>query len=634
MFCIHFTLQIAFDGTRSVCHSCRHRIDATINQTERQASPAPAPSAPVLNMQGVRRACNTARRCLIDNCNNGSLCQLPNSVKVQLLSYHHFYVPNLARICQWHLLHMTIEEIPENITSQMNDLNAESVGDIINMYTKALEQKSSFNVDDLSDEELIFWTGRNRASFNDLWSQIPSLHRNSNTLRNDLAIYLCKIRTGEPNNRIASLFNMSQRTVGRKINTVRQCLTADFVTLHLGLDHITRDEVIARNRAIPNVFFGNGESNKAIIIFDGTYIYVEKSSNFLFQRRSYSLHKYKNLIKPFMIVCADGYILDVTGPYSARTTDAQIMKMILENHDARIEDGPFHYFFHQGDVFILDRGFRDSIPSIETYGYEAHMPPSKQRQETQLSTEQANKSRLITMVRWVVETINGRFKRDFRIFRNRVFNKHVPHIFEDFKIAAALINYFQEPYEDSPYTEHFIEIINRNIQRPNWLARYVEENNLNRQRVTFHRMTANDPEVEHFPQLTIEDIIKFSIGTYHVKLARSYCSEHLKTTGVYNMEIYRHPATEGRNSTLIRCRIQSRHVTAKMYYTYIMFLENVNEINAIKEYYCSCYHGKRTLGSCSHVISVIYYLGWARYQNQFDHPAIGMDDVLRDIENQ
>ncbi|CAG5038929.1 unnamed protein product [Parnassius apollo] len=187
------------------------------------------------------------------------------------------------------------------------------------------------------------------------------------------------------------------------------------------------------------------------------------------------------------------------------------MKMILENYDAPIEDGPFHYFFHQGDVFILDRGFRDSIPLIETYGYDAHMPPNKRRQDTQLSTDQANKSRLITMVRWVVETINGRFKRDFKIFRNRVFNKHVPHIFEDFRFAAA---YFQDPYEDSPYTEDFIEIINRNIQRPNRLAEYVEENNLNRQRVTFHRMTANDPEVENFPQLTVEDLIKFSICTY------------------------------------------------------------------------------------------------------------------------
>lgn len=37
---------------------------------------------------------------------------------------------------------MAIKEIPENVTNQMNDLNAQSVGDIINMYTQALEKSS------------------------------------------------------------------------------------------------------------------------------------------------------------------------------------------------------------------------------------------------------------------------------------------------------------------------------------------------------------------------------------------------------------------------------------------------------------------------------------------------------------
>lgn len=626
-------LQLAFDGSRSICHACRHRIDAGINE-DRQASPAPAAPAAVVNVQGLRRVANTARRCLIDNCNNTSLRQMPNSLKVQLLSYHQLYVPSLSRICQRHLLHMVLEEIPQNVTNALTDLNAEHVAEIINMYTLALEQRSTFNVDNVTDDELIFWTGRNRATFNELLNQIPSLQQLPYTpqkARRDLAIYLCKIRTGEPNKRIASLFNVSEGTIGRTIRKVRRYLITDFVPAHLGIDHITRDQVIERNRVIPNVFFGNEVSPKAILICDGTYIYVEKSSNFLFQRLTYSLHKHKNLVKPFLFVCADGYILDVLGPYSARTTDADIMKMVLENN-APTEDRAFHYFLHQGDVFILDRGFRDAIPTIEAYGYEAHMPPSKHREETQLSTNQANKSRLITMVRWVVETINGRFKRDFNIFRNRVFNKNVPYVFNDFKIAAALINHFQEPYGDSPYTEDFIETINLNIQRPNRLAEYVAENNMNRQRVAFHRMTADDPQVE-FPQLTIEELIKFSIGTYHVKLARSYCSEHIKTTGVYDMEMYRQPMAEGRNNyILIRCRIHSRHVGSKIYYTYITIDMNLNGVTAIKEYYCTCYHGKRTLGSCAHVISVVYYLGWARHRDHFDHPALGMDYVLRDIE--
>lgn len=627
-------LQVPFDGTRSVCHACWHRIDSDTNQAALHAPAAPAVG--VVNVEGITRAANTARRCMFDDCHDTHLRQIPNSIKVHLLSYYHFYIPNLARICQRHLLHTPLEDIPQNVTNRLTGLNANYVADIINMYTLALEQRSYLdfeNLNEISEEDIRFWTGQTRETFNRLLDEVPTLHRSSNTPRQDLAVYLCKLRTGEPNNRIASIFNLSRRTVDRKILRVRHCLLTDFVPSHLGLDHISREQVIQHNRVLPNYLFGNEESPKAIMICDGTYIFIEKSSNFLFQRRTYSLHKYRNLVKPFLIVCADGYILDVTGPYPARTTDAEIMTQILENHDEPIEDGAFHYFFVEGDVFILDKGFRDSIPLMETYGYDVYMPPTKLRHENQLRREQANKSRKITMVRWVVEAINGRFKRDFKLFRNRVFNKNVPHIFDDFRIAAALINCFQEPYLDSPYLSDFINIIDENIERPNLLAEYVERFNINRQRATFQRMAADNPQVADFPRLTIEDLILFAIGTYHVKVARSYCSEHLKATEVYEMELYRHPEAIINNHVLIRCRINSRHVTTKTYYTYVLYNPEIEGRNAISEYYCSCYHGKRTLGSCAHVVSVIYYLGWARHQDDFYHPALGMATVLLDLEN-
>ena len=52
---------------------------------------------------------------------------------------------------------------------------------------------------------------------------------------------------------------------------------------------------------------------------------------------------------------------------------------------------------------IVDRGFRDAIPTIKHFGYEAVMPSFLKRRE-QLSTEEANYTRLITKVRWVIES--------------------------------------------------------------------------------------------------------------------------------------------------------------------------------------------------------------------------------------
>lgn len=632
-------LQILFDGTRAICHPCWHMIHNIVN---RPTSPAPPVAAHVLgsiNVPGLSRAANTSRHCMFDNCSRGQLRQVPNSVKVHLLSYYQLYIPSLARICHEHLMNTSVEEIPVNIQSRLSEITPECILDIIRIYTIALERKCFFNLEDEAQErELLFWTGLNRQQFNSLFDSIPSLNqqtRYNRTPRTDLAIYLCKLRTGAPNNRIGTIFNVAEASVARKILKVRTCLLTDFVPEHLGLDHISRNEVIQHGRILPTNIFGNEEMLKAIVIFDGTYLFIEKSSNFLFQRKTYSLHKYRNLIKPFLIVCADGYILDVTGPYPATMTDADIMKAILQNHGEPIEDGAFNYFFEEGDIFILDRGFRDAVPDIESHGYVPHMPPTKMMNEIQLTTENANKSRLITICRWVIEAINGRFKRDYKIFRQRVFNNTVPHIFEDFKIAAALINRFQEPYADSAYVNDFINIINENMNRPNLLADYVITNNVNRWRANFTRLRADSPDVADFPRLTEEDLILFAVGTYHVKLARSYASEHIKATGIYEIEVYREPQNDQNDEDiLIRCRIQSRHVQSRTYYTYVKYNTEAEGRTAIRQYYCSCIHGRRTVGSCAHVVSVLYYLGYAQHQDAFNHPALRLNDVLLDLENE
>ena len=141
-------------------------------------------------------------------------------------------------------------------------------------------------------------------------------------------------------------------------------------------------------------------------------------------------------------------------------------------------------------------------------------------------------------------------------------------------------------------------------------------------------------DVADFPRMTYDELVIFAIGTYHIKLAKSYCYEHVRATGVYLIEIYRHPQRlnlndeEGNNNTLVRCRIKSRHVQTRTYYCYVLYNRQ-----AITDYCCSCIHGRRTLGSCAHIISIIYYLAWARHEGDLNQPAGFLDAVCLDIEN-
>ena len=94
---------------------------------------------------------------------------------------------------------------------------------------------------------------------------------------------------------------------------------------------------------------------------------------------------------------------------------------------------------NSGDVFILDRGFRDCISDLNEHGYQTKMPALLGKNQKQLTTMEANESRLVTKLRYVVEVTNCFCKRSFQALRE-VQNQSLKHTIEDYKIAGALIN--------------------------------------------------------------------------------------------------------------------------------------------------------------------------------------------------
>ncbi|CAH2100916.1 unnamed protein product [Euphydryas editha] len=101
------------------------------------------------------------------------------------------------------------------------------------------------------------------------------------------------MRTGDSNKRLGTIFKTSERTFGRMLKTATESLLNDFVPIlctlyvYLGFDHITRAQVVERNLFLPNALFGNPDDNpaerRAIVICDGSYIYLQKSTNYFFQ---------------------------------------------------------------------------------------------------------------------------------------------------------------------------------------------------------------------------------------------------------------------------------------------------------------------------------------------------------------
>jgi len=137
-----------------------------------------------------------------------------------------------------------------------------------------------------------------------------------------------------------------------------------------------------------------------IAIIDGTYVYIPKSTNFRALRQSYCVHKGRHLVKPVLIVAPDGYILDIQGPYfsDSKNNDAAL----LQNEFIRDADRMKHWP-QENDIVIVDRGYRDATELLVSLGIVWKMPALLLRNQQQLTTEDANDSRLVTKSRWVVE---------------------------------------------------------------------------------------------------------------------------------------------------------------------------------------------------------------------------------------
>ena len=70
------------------------------------------------------------------------------------------------------------------------------------------------------------------------------------------------------------------------------------------------------------------------------------------------------------------------------------------------------------------------------------MPVYLKKGSKQHSTEDANTSQLITKIRSIVESMNGRLKQ-WRFFDKVVSNHYIPHLGEFLRIIAAISNKYR-----------------------------------------------------------------------------------------------------------------------------------------------------------------------------------------------
>lgn len=177
------------------------------------------------------------------------------------------------------------------------------------------------------------------------------------------------------------------------------------------------------------------------------------------------------------------------------------------------------------------------------------------------------------------------------------------------KVVAACLNVFRgqiyQGSDDVRDTETASQMRQR-LSRINDLATRVENDPSfsSRLRRPWRRLPADDVV---FPILTEEYLQQLTFGSYQLKQAPGYIDANLLGSGNYEFEISRE------SESLIRARLKSRHSNAVKYYLWVELSDNTDD--PVRSWYCYCKAGSRTVGMCSHLCSLISYLGVYRHSN-------------------
>jgi hypothetical protein len=223
-----------------------------------------------------------------------------------------------------------------------------------------------------TDHDYNVLIGINKSDFDILCKQIEMRNTNNRSISMAVGCLLTKLRLGLSNEVLCTLYSVKdKRTIGHNIESARIAFVKHFVPFYVGFNHISREVIIKHHTRPLAKHLLTGGQDAAILVLDSTYIYVQKSTNNLLQRKLFSLHKGRPLIKPMMIVATDGYIVSAIGPYYAdwRNNDANITNHLLRTNQEDILN-----WLRAGDTFEVDRGFRDILDFVRSLGFNIYMP--------------------------------------------------------------------------------------------------------------------------------------------------------------------------------------------------------------------------------------------------------------------
>ncbi|XP_031622768.1 uncharacterized protein LOC116340428 [Contarinia nasturtii] len=583
----------------------------------------------------ISRARISSTKCCFRSCSTecpDELHRIPRAIRYEIMKNKRFFIPEKSVACNFHSDYSVLSEI--NIPVENCAFTAaqiEEMVDLLRSDPKQLKDEGQV-LNKNSDAGVKADTGLTREQFQNLFHCLNSLRdclKNDKIASDYLYTYLMKLRTGRTDEDIGRVFKITRWAVGKRLKCVREAMESDFVYQNVNC-LLSREELAKYTTFLSQMLFCHGDINRPVLILDGTYVYIQKSTNYEVQKQSYSNQKKRNFVRIMNCVTTDGTILFVLGPYPASSNDAKVLQSIIQSTNALDN-------LNADDVLLLDRGFRDCVNLLKEKGFDVQMPALLQRSSNkkQLTTSEANRSRFVTANRYGVETRNGHIKTIFKLFQHEWNPIAMPHLMTDYRICAALINAYCKSIESNKgmATEIGRRMLDR-YETPNELSNIVSKNEFQYNLSKFNQFY----DFEQLPALTQTDLILIALGKYQIKQAASYCQEHFKSNN-FQFAVFECPnnilrkffanfTTGDKQLKLLMARIKSRFRSNKTHDAYILIDILGQGESVVLAYCCSCYNGLRTVGCCSHVMTIIWFALHIKKPSKMHRPAAFLDNYF------
>ena len=273
--------------------------------------------------------------------------------------HHHIYLKIGLRCCSQHLEKdgsLKIDQyqkIPTKYTETSND----TFFMLTSLKQACLQPKINFidefkSIETLSEKTCLEWTGWPKKKFLQFSDYLTSINESAGRNKYQLiALYRIWIRKGVDQSILSNFIaNTSQQRISEYLSSIRNAIYKDFTPYFIGAKSKSRGFFIEQNTETAKTLFRLKDEDLAVVI-DGTHTQIGKSANNEVQYNSYGEKKKGVHIKPYIVCCTNGYIIDCYFPFQANLNDAMILKKILDS-DYKLRE----LLIEEKSLLLLDRG--------------------------------------------------------------------------------------------------------------------------------------------------------------------------------------------------------------------------------------------------------------------------------------